>query len=1628
MFPLALVMAAHAYVPGTVDTPYAQQGVDPNRAGMAFSGEEQVDLFSGQVTLSYNDHCVEGAYGLDMCITRTYSSKVVDESLSPINDDGWAGIGWLVNPGGRMMFDSALASSLGGTYYVWVQLPARGMERAVYLDATSDLYRSYTDSNAFPDMDSTSESFITASGVILYSANSGSDYYALTNGVQYHFDISGGTHADGYYYGDEIESASGETITITYDSTCASHATGSGAIDSMSDSYGRSISFGVDANCHIDSASYTDTHGTSRSIDYVVDASDDLTDVDLATGEGLTYTYSGPNGELTDIDLPTGGSVSYNYDAIEFLWDYDSYSTSETTYWTYVITDRDFTDGTSTWTWEYDYDDYSSSSASASDTTRYTAVHLPDGSYMEHEFWAACYIVYSSTSTGYCPSSLVGLPVSTRTYESSSSSTPTHSTYTSWVSSAGDINGVELNGSLSDPFASYGPSYMPRPYFETQAYDAEADSSTYDHLVIHGDSEYAELDEYGNSLGVSTAAYSTYYSGVITAEIQEFDYAWNSYPTMEGWNLVSVPESVEIGTGSYSSGSGFSISLTSSLVETTFDTSTGTVGWPTDIYKYTYPSDNASDDEYQAYTYTKSGSNMQVEVDFGGERTQRATYEYGQLAEMEWYDSDTASWVSVATQTVSSYTGQITASNDGDGNSTSVTYDALGRPTTITPVEDDPINITYDLTGSPPTVTVAHGATSTEHEYDGLGRHISSSTTQGSAGNVVTIEQELDGYGNVAVQYLPHHGSTTGYVTHTMDSASRTTESVRTGSGGSTYTTSWSYSRHQVTETDDNLIDTTRYLDGFRNVDGTDAPAGIDVDSLLFGVGASTGLGDSGNVQYIAMSDTGGGSLDQYRWTDDSGDVWLTYDLQNGGYTTVTKNSAGDVECVEDATGDTTVTEYDFQGRAEAVYHDTSCTPSTTAVYQGYFDGDLPASLPTPISSWTADNSTGRKSGAEDMAGGEVYAYDSQGRMEAQARWWEFAGLAYDPFVRTVYQYDAEGNTEQIRIDWGRGNNVTLWRTFAEGGVIEQIAAKTRITPFGGGAPTVNIQSVLDDANYHANGMVDSLEFGNGVSLTGTLDEFGLPDEWYTTGATTEMDLNYDFDGVHNITAITDAGGTDNYEYDDVNRLTRVLYGDTSDDIEFTYDDYGNMTDRSGTEATRLGIDFSGRTYTYNQDTTGDLTYDSRGAMTGTLLSTVTTNEAGQVESVNDGSDTRTYYRDSNDRVVGWEDTTDGFVYLTYDKDGRLLAQFSQRGGTAPILDFMLVYNGEMPIAAVVQVLSTLEVIWLHQDIHNTTRVVTDSSGVALVVGEVTPFGTLRGFSTAVGAVPLNRVMNVVQWAGHGKADRYGGINMGSRFMAPGAPGMLSADRAYTGDIANPQSLNRWTYAYNNPMAYTDPTGDIPFLVAAAIVWGAIEVSMSVADGVAFASTVHSYSNGQASGGDVLLQGGLLVAGVVGPGAGYGLAAKGIKGARAARMAARTKKAEGVSDFLRGGKALGSGSWSSAKLALPKRKHHQWHHLVEQTRGAEKFGSEAIHNTNNLIELHETTHRAISGFYSSKKAWTGGGRVRDKISKMGFDEQYQFGLWVVWKKGGSTAMSASQRKMAREFTPQAAKICGGPCF
>ena len=101
------------------------------------------------------------------------------------------------------------------------------------------------------------------------------------------------------------------------------------------------------------------------------------------------------------------------------------------------------------------------------------------------------------------------------------------------------------------------------------------------------------------------------------------------------------------------------------------------------------------------------------------------------------------------------------------------------------------------------------------------------------------------------------------------------------------------------------------------------------------------------------------------------------------------------------------------------------------------------------------------------------------------------------------------------------------------------------------------------------------------------------------------------------------------------------------------------------------------------------------------------------------------------------------------------------------------------------------------------TSLVLDESGS--VVREVLydPWG---GIVASAGSVDIQRKFTGKRL--NPKTDLY---YLGDRYYDPSIGRFLQADPIVP-DPGSPQSLNRYTYVYNNPLRYTDPTGNFPFL------------------------------------------------------------------------------------------------------------------------------------------------------------------------------------------------------------------------
>jgi RHS repeat-associated protein len=196
-------------------------------------------------------------------------------------------------------------------------------------------------------------------------------------------------------------------------------------------------------------------------------------------------------------------------------------------------------------------------------------------------------------------------------------------------------------------------------------------------------------------------------------------------------------------------------------------------------------------------------------------------------------------------------------------------------------------------------------------------------------------------------------------------------------------------------------------------------------------------------------------------------------------------------------------------------------------------------------------------------------------------------------------------------------------------------------------------------------------------------------------------------------------------------------------------------------------------------------------------------------------------------------------------------------------------------------------------------------------------------------------------------------------------------------NLVDPQRWNRYAYALNNPLKYTDPDGKVPVPAiigaAAAARWLATPQGqrvMNVAVARAQSVWIAAIEFFNSPGGQETVQ----------------MIAEFATGAEipASRTAAAAHGVEAGFDSFRALKR----SWGPAGDGLV------WHHIVEQSK-AEQFSKQMINAPGNVVAVAREINENLNAFYSSKQPFSGKLTVRDWLKGKSWQEQYRLGLeWL----------------------------------
>jgi|GEM_PF-959907 len=265
----------------------------------------------------------------------------------------------------------------------------------------------------------------------------------------------------------------------------------------------------------------------------------------------------------------------------------------------------------------------------------------------------------------------------------------------------------------------------------------------------------------------------------------------------------------------------------------------------------------------------------------------------------------------------------------------------------------------------------------------------------------------------------------------------------------------------------------------------------------------------------------------------------------------------------------------------------------------------------------------------------------------------------------------------------------------------------------------------------------------------------------------------------HSLTLVTPPGGTAAYQYDQLYRLTNVTAPGRS--ASYAYDPLGNRT----------ALKQRGTTTTYTYDTADRLTSSGYSSDNNGNLTTIAGNpaiydQANRLTSLTISGTTTNYTYDGEgkraSKTVGGTATN-----YVYDINGALPNVLTD--GT-----FKYVYG--LGLAYAVDGSGNLQVY--HTDGLGSVRAITDGSGTVLATYKTDAFG-----------VPLKTTGNSsqpFQYTGQQRDAESGLYDLRARMYDPAIGRFLSRDPTF-GAITNPLSLNRFTYALDNPVGNEDPSG-----------------------------------------------------------------------------------------------------------------------------------------------------------------------------------------------------------------------------
>lgn len=546
--------------------------------------------------------------------------------------------------------------------------------------------------------------------------------------------------------------------------------------------------------------------------------------------------------------------------------------------------------------------------------------------------------------------------------------------------------------------------------------------------------------------------------------------------------------------------------------------------------------------------------------------------------------------------------GLPTSVTDANGVTTAMTYDPLGRISTVTVQGPTPATTSfgYDVNGLLTSVTAPNNVMLT-YGYDDAHRLTSIKDNTGN-----TIVFALDALGDrIQTQIQTGSAQVLKNSAATFDSLGRLLTSI----GGASQTTSYQYDNNGnlTTLTDPRNAVTQTAFDGLNRVKHvTDALNGVTQMTYDGQDNVTSATDPNGNATTYTVN--GFGFVTEVD-SPDSGATKYIYDL------------AGNVLTRTDARKVVTNYTYDALNRPLTRTYPSDPAEDVSYAYDSTTGGNF---------------GVGKLTSVADAAGTASLTYDAYGNRISEKR--VIAGVNYT----TGYAYDLAGNLTKIAYPSGL---IVNYQRDALG----QVSGVT-VQKDGNSAPT----TVASNISYLPFGPMQNLTFGNGVQLTDSHDLDYRLSRTQATGSVAVQDLTLGYDGADNIVSIADAVSpnlSETFQYDPLGRVTQGTGAWGTDN--YSYDAVGNRLSHSLTSdgaTASTSYSYARGSNQLASESTGGLTSLYKYDLAGSLLS----GKTGKGKT----AQLRSFAYNADERLA-----TAGSASLTYDAFGQRVAETAAGGG-----------------------------------------------------------------------------------------------------------------------------------------------------------------------------------------------------------------------------------------------------------------------------------------------------------------------------------------------------------------------------